>query len=548
MSFTNPKRSFLTDGLIIFSLVGLFVILKSFSFNPAVGDENIYFYDSWLMSRGFWPYKDFFFAHPPLHLIPGWIVMLAWGGFNLVIAKMLPMAASIVTGLCIYFIAKQSGGRSAAAVACVLFFFSHDLLRASSHWTGINWSVALMTGGLLAALRGKQTLSGILLALGICTGVYVAPGALIIILMLLLTKTKTGIRCAIAALITWLIVNGIFFLVGGQNYIDGVYRYHLLKPPARGSSLFDQTDIMLFHNFFLLASPIYFLPVLVGWICESIRCKTEQKNRYPCAGLWCVSIWLGYIVFLGRLSRVFHFYFLLLFPMAAVCGGLYISRLITHLRRAIQNRVSAIAAAVMLMAIGVGILIYPSFEHRLTYFERNRGKTKQYDFPRSPLPMIIQMPLKKLLWQPHRTIGKRYTGIQYYLWHESRDFDIVSEIADTLKDSVQADETIFGDSTSTPLVALLSGISIVDHFVDTNAMRFRCGLPSAEQAIAELQIALDRKQGRLNWILINPRRGLAGFEEFQQFFRERFKPFKTFRSRYHGIYQLMRQVDRSSEN
>jgi hypothetical protein len=405
-----------------------------------------------------------------------------------------------------------------------------------------------MTCGLLAALKGKPRLSGILLALGVCTGVYVAPGALTIIAMLTLMRTKDGMRCAIAAFVTWLIVNGLFFLVGGQNYIDGVYRYHLLKPPMKGSSLFDQIDKLLFHNFFLLISPVYFAPVLVGWIYKSHHSKKghwrtlfDIKINFGIAtGLWCVFIWLGYVFFLASLSRVFHFYFLLQFPVAAVCGGLYVSRLLTYLRQTTQNRTSAITAAVMLMAIGLGIYIYPSFEHKLKYFERNLGKNYQYDFPHSPLPAIMQMPVKQLLWQPDRTIGKRYTGIQYYLWHESRTFNIASEIAETLQNSAQSNRTIFGDSTSTPLVALLSGVPIVDHFVDTNAMRFRCGLPTAEQAIAKLQTALDQK--RLEWLLINPRRGVAVFDRFQQFFRKHFKTVKRFRSRYHGTYLLMQRL------
>ena len=43
--------------------------------------ENIYFYDAWLMSQGELPYRDFFFAHPPLGLIPGWLVFVLLGEF-----------------------------------------------------------------------------------------------------------------------------------------------------------------------------------------------------------------------------------------------------------------------------------------------------------------------------------------------------------------------------------------------------------------------------------------------------------------------------------
>lgn len=216
----------LKDLLIVISLVGLFVILKTYGLNLAVSDENIYFYDSWLMSQGFWPYRDFFFAHPPLHLLPGWLLTLVGGGFHFNALKMLPVMAAIGTGLCVYSIAKRAGGAVAAATAGAMFFLSHEPLRASNHWTGVNWSVAWMSAGLLMALQGRAVVSGILLALGMCTGVYVAPGAFLIVVLITCVNRKNGMRCARSALISWLMINGAFFLIGGQGYIDGVYRYH----------------------------------------------------------------------------------------------------------------------------------------------------------------------------------------------------------------------------------------------------------------------------------------------------------------------------------
>ena len=552
-SSTSAWFRFFGEGVIVLILMGLFVLLKSYSLNPAVSDENIYFYNSWLMSRDLWPYKDFFFAHPPLHLIPGWLLMLVAGDFHYATMKMLPVAAATVTGLCVYGIARRAGGRVAAAVACAMFFFSHDLLRASSHWTGINWSVAWMSCGLLAALNGRPVLSGIMLALGTCTGVYVAPGAVIIIAMLTLWRSRDGIRCIVATMVPWLIINGVFFLIGGQGYIDGVYRYHLLKPPGVGSSLFQTFDIMLFHNFFLLTAPIYLAPVLVVWSWKSISGKgagtgwralfDARTNPGIATGVWSTAIYLGYIVFLANLTRVFHFYFLLMFPAAAVCGGLYIAKLYSNLCRRTRHWPAAVA---MLFALGVGVVIYPSFEHKLGYFKRNVGETRHYKFPPSPLPMIMQKPIKYLLWQPSRTIGKRYTGIQFYLWHESRNFNEAYEIAEVLKNSAQSNQTIFGDSTSTPLIALLSNVPIVDNFVDTNAMRFRCGLPSSRQTVTQLQAALDRQQQQLNWVLINPRRGMANFDDLMQFFKNNFKPVKTFQSLYHGTYMLLQRTNSTS--
>ena len=56
-----------------FPLVAIFfVVMKSFAFHWQVGDENVYFYMAWAAAeQGAWPYADFFFAHPPMHILPG---------------------------------------------------------------------------------------------------------------------------------------------------------------------------------------------------------------------------------------------------------------------------------------------------------------------------------------------------------------------------------------------------------------------------------------------------------------------------------------------
>ncbi|HUT58524.1 MAG TPA: hypothetical protein VNA25_11825, partial [Phycisphaerae bacterium] len=58
------------------ALLLAFLALKAYGLQPAVGDENIYFYMSTRVADGLVPWRDFFFAHPPLHLLPGVVVSL----------------------------------------------------------------------------------------------------------------------------------------------------------------------------------------------------------------------------------------------------------------------------------------------------------------------------------------------------------------------------------------------------------------------------------------------------------------------------------------
>jgi len=538
-------------GVSVAILLSLFLMLKSYGLNYAVSDENIYFYDASLMTRGLWPYRDFFFAHPPLHLVPGWL-LFELAGFHYAAAKLLPVFATCVSGVCVYFLATRARGRLAAVTATGLFLFSHDLLRASSHWTGINWSVAWLSAGLLAALSGSPVAAGILFALGSCTGAYVLPGVLMVLTLTTVVRPRHGLRFATAFALVFATVNAAFWAMGGQGFIDGVYRFHWLKPSAEETALSAQLGQMLFHNFFLLASPVYLAPLVAhrAWsrVCRKpwYRGVRDMLDPTVClesaTGTWCLLFSAGYLVFLWRLPQVYHFYLLLMFPTCAVAGGLVAAWLWSAIVRGVRDRRVRVAPAMMLAGLAAGYLGYPLFEHRLDYYAAQRGRTVRYDFPPSPLPRWAQAPVQRLLWRPERMVGERYTGIQYYLWHESRVFDAASDIAEWLRQNSEPGDAIFGDSTTTPLVALLAGVPIAAHMSDTNAARFRSGITPAAEAVAQLEATFDRADGRLTWVLLCPGRGFYNVNDFRRFVDGHFRLVRQFPTAHHGTYRLLRRV------
>lgn len=535
--------------LALSTLICFFFLLKSYGLNPAVSDENIYFYDTWLMSKGLLPYQDFFFAHPPLHLIPGWIVMLIAGDFNLTAMKAIPIIATTVTGITLHkIIVRVVGKRSAALFALSMFLFSHDLLRASSHWTGMNLAMCWMSIGLFLAVRQHPRTCGAALGIGISTGVYIVPGAMVLIIMLYCQQTRQAVSCVLSLFAIWLLINVPFFISGGKEYFYSVFLFHLLKPSQQGISFLTQIDQLLFHNFFILSAPLLLIPVLLFKIVEAVTNNKDkvvwedffkiQRRPYIAMGLWCLITWSIYILFLLLLNRVYHYYFLLLFPFSTICVGLFISSLITNLKGFFNSRYSALKAMTLSIIVIAGLLVYPLFEHRLSYYQTAKGKVKKYNFPLSRLPDALQLPVQ-MIWKSNRTIGKRFTGIQYYLWHESRVFSEAKRIAMVLQTNADKTDMIFGDSTSTPLISLFAKISIWNNFVDTNVMRFKAGFPKADELISQLHDAIG--SNNLEWVLINPTKGIGKVEVFNQFFKKNFYSFATFRSQYFGIYILMKR-------
>src|SRR5450759_2001582 len=150
-----------------------FALLKLYSLNFVNGDEHMYFYMSLLTSRGKWPYRDFFFSHPPLQLyVAGALYKLF--GYSLALSKMVPSLAAMVSGLHVYLIGRRLVGRLEGVLGMLLFLFTYDVLRGSSHFTGANCALAFGMAATYQVLARRPLLAGLLFAIGTFTGVYVA--------------------------------------------------------------------------------------------------------------------------------------------------------------------------------------------------------------------------------------------------------------------------------------------------------------------------------------------------------------------------------------
>ena len=133
---------------VLLAVLLFYALLKLYSLNFVNGDEHMYFYMSLLVSKGKWPYRDFFFSHPPLQLyIVGGLYKIF--GYSLALSKSVPSVAALVSGVHVFLLGKRLVGRLEGVLATALFLFSFDVLRGSSHFTGANCALAV---GLVAAV------------------------------------------------------------------------------------------------------------------------------------------------------------------------------------------------------------------------------------------------------------------------------------------------------------------------------------------------------------------------------------------------------------
>ncbi len=527
-----------------FGLVVLFYLsLKSFCFHWQVGDENIYFYMAWsTVDHGALPYSDFFFAHPPLHILPGIAVfgLLGFGPFSV---RLIPIGATLVGAFFLFRLARARIGSLGGVATVFLYLTAFSLIRASTHWTGINLAVMWCVLGLWAHFKRRPATAGVFLALGVCTGNYVLPAALMLGILAFLDSRPKGRRYLLGFAVPWAALMVMGLALGGTAYLKAVYAYHLLKPQAAGASY--KMSVRVFSDNFALFLGVLLGPLLAaldGFLGRASGRRPERQESAPDPGgswlrrffgWWRVrlvdggpaglarvgALWaLGYVLFIAMLPRVFPFYFLLMFPGMALAGGYAIEcwagnarALVAGAKERGKHFWEATAILVMLLvAVGMGYFIrVPIQQTLLPLYTRSHDKPMKWSDGR--LPGFINRAFRACCWDDVAQAYTAYGTVQEILYHESRYFEKAEELAGYVREHSNPDQAIFGDSSTAGLVALLSGRRLSADFADTNVMRFRSGVTTIENAIRKIDTP------KLTFILASGslRRGPAGSERLR---------------------------------
>jgi hypothetical protein len=554
-----------------------FLVLKSFGFHWQVGDENIYFYMAWAFGdHGALPYRDYFFAHPPLHLLPG-MILFSFVGFNQMSAHLIPIGATLVGVMFLFLLAKKHLGNLAAVAAVFMCLNAYDLLRASTHWTGINLSVMWMILGLWALLNRWPARSGVFFALGVCTGNYVLPAAIMGALLMVLSGKREAIRYGIGFAVPWLIVQAAGFGIGGGAYWEAVYRYHVQKPDAAGAAW--KMSVRVFgDNFALFVGGVLgtLFAFLEPFFSRRLKGDPAPKKKIdPNLGMFR-SLWLnlreqlhesgargvvfiaalwtfGTILFIGRLPRVFPFYYLLMFPVMALAGGYALERFFSWGRCLVllwkkRGKFWWESAAVLLLVsaglwIGYGVRA-PVQRGLLPDYVRDRDRPMKWD--EAPLPKFLNDGLHACCFDDVAKAYASYGTVQELLYHENQYLEQAEALADHVRENSLPNQTLFGDSSTAGLVALLSGRRIAGDEADTNVMRFKSKITDPLDLIKKIDnenlkfVVASGNLSKNDQGQTIPRYGaFAGVPEFKNWLNEKFKPVFQVRDRTKGWFFLL---------
>lgn len=318
-------------------------------------DEGVYAGASQLFIQGIVPYRDYFFAHPPLAAITYAPAMAyhftEWGSpTSFMMARYLSVAYSLATLALIFLLGLRLAGLWAGTIAGLLWTVDGRVVEINRKVMLDGPMVLLSCAGLLLYLWARPYLAGdeqvsrpkrpllVLFFAGICAALSA------------LTKIA-GVACLLAILldVTWLWLNGRFggkramlaqsqvrglgVLLGGvllaaavvlgpflviapSQIIRDVFFFQLLRPgdgivdiPARVADLTaDMRD------------PLTLLIAATGFIVLSLAIWL----RRAAGAWWVVAIWMFLSVLLFTYSRSYyqHYYIQLAAPICLLGAGL----------------------------------------------------------------------------------------------------------------------------------------------------------------------------------------------------------------------------------
>ena len=252
------------ENLAMLGILVVFALLKIQGGRYSATDEGIYFYAAKAWASGVWPYHDFFFSHPPLHVaIPA--ALFGIFGWSWPLAKAISAVAAGLTGIVIWRTGRRWFSPLGGVLAAMFFLFATETLKASTNLTGVNLTTFWLMLALWSALRERTFLAGLFAGAATATGIYAVGGAIALLGLLAFAPPSVGDdrtrsllgrvfgSPAVQLLIGFALVFGTVHilgqLIGGEHYLDGVYRYHTEKKiKTAGYVPLDQGPLALTAN------------------------------------------------------------------------------------------------------------------------------------------------------------------------------------------------------------------------------------------------------------------------------------------------------------
>ncbi|OGJ04262.1 hypothetical protein A3F97_02135 [Candidatus Nomurabacteria bacterium RIFCSPLOWO2_12_FULL_41_10] len=238
MENKNTHRDIWIVALAIIS----FALWKLSSLQFRFGDENVYFYMSDAILRGFIPYKDFFFADPPFFIYMMAIFKAIFGS-HIILFKTLPILFDSLSAILIYLLLRKNN--IFAALGPIFYLFSFTILSTSDYVTGAEVMMFFILLALYSDQNKKHFWSGAFWALACLSKLYAGPALLGFLFYKLISKEFLparniilgGLAATIVILLPFFILapHQVFYdlIIHQFNRPTGINKWNILSVFAR---------------------------------------------------------------------------------------------------------------------------------------------------------------------------------------------------------------------------------------------------------------------------------------------------------------------------
>ncbi len=315
---------------IVFLLIALaFLVFELLNFSYTIGDENNYYYMAQITKEGNVPYKDFFFAHPPMQLL-GLVIFSFFGIFAM---KLTSVIYALAIGYVLFLILIEKGEKE-AIIGTALFFTAHEILLHSLNPVGQDATALFLTLGLYFYLRKSNLFAGICFGLAALSGLYalVIVGVILMYDLIIKKDKRHFVESSKGFFISFGIGNLILILLLGRKYIEPVFLFQLIRPSGQA-------------NFAVLFEFLKFnLILLIGFILYFFY---KEKKKL------IITVVLVYIAYLAVSPSVFLHYYFIILPFMALAGAYSMSALMSRQKYLVYILVALISVAAIFSAVNV---------------------------------------------------------------------------------------------------------------------------------------------------------------------------------------------------
>jgi len=339
MKYTKPT-------LMLFFVVFISILIRILFFHPTFSDENFYFNVGKNVLEGEMPYKDFFFAHPPLQI---YLIALFFKifGVSFFVGKLISLISSSLCVILIYFISKEAFKNNSSFISAMIFLISPAFIAFSTQGYGM-WEASLFVLlSIYLILKNKITESSFTFIIAILFR-YFSLIYLPFLLTLLIIKRIKIKKFLLTFLLFSIIISSALILIFDQNIITDTIIFQIKNTGNRISQEYFISQYLSIGMFFIFLG---FLSAVYAY---------QTKNKFLL--LFSVYPIISDIIIFFLFREIAYHYFIISLPLYAIAIG---KALLSAKDKIIQISIIAILALALLSNVPtIDFYLNPKYAER----------------------------------------------------------------------------------------------------------------------------------------------------------------------------------------